>query len=257
MDDFERAARAKKGSPFLSTEQAAFYLGLSAAQDAGDARRPASARAFAATAATSATISMISTPGRERPARPRQCLIPCDRLCSLRAGPSPGASARPRRAAPRRRALRSRPDRRRSRSTLLWPPRAGVCSGTPAPAALSGSIAVSAAIALAAPATWSSPGRRPRRARLGAERHYLPAGVPLVKRVAAVARRPRLRGQARPCSSTAALAALRRARDRAGRPMPWWSGCEVLRAGDLFLLSSSCANAFDGRYFGVTRSRPS
>lgn len=29
MDDFERAAQAKKGSPFLSTEQAAFYLGLS------------------------------------------------------------------------------------------------------------------------------------------------------------------------------------------------------------------------------------
>jgi hypothetical protein len=29
-DDFARAARAKKGSPFLSTEQAAFYLGLSA-----------------------------------------------------------------------------------------------------------------------------------------------------------------------------------------------------------------------------------
>ncbi len=29
-DDVARAARAKKGSPFLSTEQAAFYLGLSA-----------------------------------------------------------------------------------------------------------------------------------------------------------------------------------------------------------------------------------
>lgn len=29
-DDIARAARAKKGSPFLSTEQAAFYLGLSA-----------------------------------------------------------------------------------------------------------------------------------------------------------------------------------------------------------------------------------
>jgi hypothetical protein len=28
-DDIVRAARAKKGSPFLSTEQAAFYLGLS------------------------------------------------------------------------------------------------------------------------------------------------------------------------------------------------------------------------------------
>lgn len=30
IDDVERAVRAKKGSPFLSTEQAAFYLGLSA-----------------------------------------------------------------------------------------------------------------------------------------------------------------------------------------------------------------------------------
>lgn len=29
-DDIARAARAKKGSPFLSTEQAAFYLGVSA-----------------------------------------------------------------------------------------------------------------------------------------------------------------------------------------------------------------------------------
>jgi len=29
-DDVARAAWAKKGSPFLSTEQAAFYLGLSA-----------------------------------------------------------------------------------------------------------------------------------------------------------------------------------------------------------------------------------
>lgn len=29
-DDIARAARAKKGSPFLSTEQAAFYLGFSA-----------------------------------------------------------------------------------------------------------------------------------------------------------------------------------------------------------------------------------
>jgi hypothetical protein len=28
-DEIGRAARAKKGSPFLSTEQAAFYLGLS------------------------------------------------------------------------------------------------------------------------------------------------------------------------------------------------------------------------------------
>lgn len=30
MDEFARAERAKKGSPFLNTEQAGFYLGLSA-----------------------------------------------------------------------------------------------------------------------------------------------------------------------------------------------------------------------------------
>jgi len=29
-DEIARAARARKGTPFLSTEQAAFYLGLSA-----------------------------------------------------------------------------------------------------------------------------------------------------------------------------------------------------------------------------------
>ena len=29
IDEITRAAQAKKGSPFLSTEQAAFYLGLS------------------------------------------------------------------------------------------------------------------------------------------------------------------------------------------------------------------------------------
>jgi hypothetical protein len=29
-DEIARAAKAKKGSPFLSTEQAGFYLGLSA-----------------------------------------------------------------------------------------------------------------------------------------------------------------------------------------------------------------------------------
>ena len=29
-DDYQRAQQAKKGSPFLNTEQAAFYLGLTA-----------------------------------------------------------------------------------------------------------------------------------------------------------------------------------------------------------------------------------
>lgn len=41
-DDIARAARAKKGSPFLSTEQAAFYLAQppKAAVDARGGHRP-------------------------------------------------------------------------------------------------------------------------------------------------------------------------------------------------------------------------
>lgn len=89
--------------------------------------------------------------------------------------------------------------------------------------------------------------------RLGAERHYLPSNVPLVKRVAAV-------GGDRVCAAGEAvfvngrLEALRRARDGAGRPMPWWTGCEDLRGGELFLLTPSVPDSFDGRYFGITRA---
>lgn len=95
---------------------------------------------------------------------------------------------------------------------------------------------------------WAPPGAR----RLAAIRNYLPAKVPLVKPVAAVS-------GSRICAGEGAifvngrLVAFRRARDPAGRPMPWWSGCERLGKGDFFLLSPD-ANAFDGRYFGVTRA---
>jgi conjugative transfer signal peptidase TraF len=90
--------------------------------------------------------------------------------------------------------------------------------------------------------------------RLAAARHYLPARVPLVKRVVAThgdrvcARQNRILVNGR-------LAALRRERDPSGRPMPWWSGCERLRQGELFLLTPDKPDAFDGRYFGVTRRR--
>lgn len=88
---------------------------------------------------------------------------------------------------------------------------------------------------------------------LGAERHYLPSNLPLVKRVAAV-------GGDQVCASGSAifvngrLQAQRRARDGGGRPMPWWIGCEQLRRGDLFLLNPGVPASFDGRYFGITRA---
>lgn len=88
--------------------------------------------------------------------------------------------------------------------------------------------------------------------RLGSSRRYLPFNVPLVKRVVAVAgdrvcaRRDRIYVNAR-------ITAVRRSRDPSGRPMPWWSGCRLLRPRELFLLTPGMPNAFDGRYFGVTR----
>lgn len=68
-----------------------------------------------------------------------------------------------------------------------------------------------------------------------ARRHYLPANVPLVKRVAA-----------EPGDTICALGqeifvngrwvAERLVHEGAGRPMPWWTGCVTLRNGAMFLL---------------------
>lgn len=86
---------------------------------------------------------------------------------------------------------------------------------------------------------------------LAAHRHYLPPGVPLVKKVAAVA------GQ-RICWTTGRvaidgrLAALRRRDDRAGRPLPWRHGCTMLLGDNVLLLATRSPDSFDGRYFGPT-----
>ncbi|WP_034161438.1 S26 family signal peptidase [Sphingomonas sp. ERG5] len=87
---------------------------------------------------------------------------------------------------------------------------------------------------------------------LAAERHYLPANVPLVKRVAAVAG-----GQI--CADGRAIlidgrpVATRRIADPHGRKLPWWDGCVYLRGRELFLLMDA-PDSFDGRYVGITES---
>jgi conjugative transfer signal peptidase TraF len=86
--------------------------------------------------------------------------------------------------------------------------------------------------------------------RLAAVRRYLPANVPLVKRVAA-------RPGDRICASGKRIlvngrpVAARLAADGHGRPMPWWRGCIRLGEDALFLLMDDPAS-FDGRYFGPT-----
>ena len=87
---------------------------------------------------------------------------------------------------------------------------------------------------------------------LAASRRYVPANVPLVKRVAAV-------GGDRVCafgtdiSINGNRAAARRSLDPAGRVMPRWTGCRRLSGGEYLLLMDNPLS-FDGRYFGVTDS---
>jgi type IV secretory pathway protease TraF len=64
--------------------------------------------------------------------------------------------------------------------------------------------------------------------RLLAERHYLPTGVPLIKRIAAV-RGQRVCRFAHGITIDGQYVGAARARDRLGRPLPVWAGCHVLR----------------------------
>lgn len=86
-------------------------------------------------------------------------------------------------------------------------------------------------------------------AALAAQRGYLPAHIPLLKRVGAVApqhvcivnRELRIDG--------VPVATLLPA-DRQGRPLSSWQQCRRLIDGELFLLSATNAASFDSRYFG-------
>lgn len=88
---------------------------------------------------------------------------------------------------------------------------------------------------------------------LAARRRYLPANVPLLKRVAAV-----------PDDFVCAIGerivvngspvAVRSVHDGEGRPMPWWKGCRELKSREYLLLMDATAS-FDGRYFGPVGAR--
>lgn len=135
-------------------------------------------------------------------------------------------------------------------ATLLWPPRPllvwNASSSSPTGLYLvqaPGRVAVDDMVI-----AWLPEDAR----RLGAERHYIPLNVPLVKRVAAIAG-DEVCAAGEAIFVNGRLEALRRSHDPSGRPMPWWTGCEILRDGELFLLTGGAGTAFDGRYFGITR----
>lgn len=84
---------------------------------------------------------------------------------------------------------------------------------------------------------------------LAARRGYLPADVPLLKRIGAIPpQHVCVRGggvniDSVPMADTLPV-------DRWGRPLPQWRQCRRLREGELFLLSTAHPASFDSRYYG-------
>lgn len=78
---------------------------------------------------------------------------------------------------------------------------------------------------------------------------FLPKGVPLLKHVMA------LPGQT-VCRDGDVVTVdhvevgVAHDRDHLNRPLPRWSGCRVLRSGELFLMNPTVPDSLDGRYFG-------
>lgn len=81
-----------------------------------------------------------------------------------------------------------------------------------------------------------------------AERGYLPLGVPLLKHVVAVAGQCVCRAGA-VVSIDGVPAATALGRDRRGRALPSWRGCEQLGPNQVFALNAT-PDSLDGRYFG-------
>ena len=78
---------------------------------------------------------------------------------------------------------------------------------------------------------------------------YLPRGVPLLKRIAAVGRQ-RICRTGRAVSVDGATIATALDKDRRGRLLPRWSGCLTLTRDQVLLLNRNVPDSLDGRYFG-------
>ena len=86
-------------------------------------------------------------------------------------------------------------------------------------------------------------------AALAAQRGYLPAHIPLLKRVGAVALQHVCIVDGQVSIDGMPMAAVLSA-DRLGRLLPSWPQCRPLVMGEVFLLSATNPASFDSRYFG-------
>jgi len=83
-----------------------------------------------------------------------------------------------------------------------------------------------------------------------ADGHYLPRGIPLLKRVLALPGQTVCREELRITIDKIEMG-LAREHDSRGRPLPIWQGCRVVADGEVFLMNWQWGDSFDGRYFGV------
>jgi conjugative transfer signal peptidase TraF len=81
------------------------------------------------------------------------------------------------------------------------------------------------------------------------QRRYLPKGVPLLKRVLALAGQIVCRNASTITVDGIAMGdALEH--DSRGRPLPVWQGCRRIASGEVFLMNRQSKASLDGRYFG-------
>jgi conjugative transfer signal peptidase TraF len=86
---------------------------------------------------------------------------------------------------------------------------------------------------------------------LAATRRYLPANVPLIKPVSAIAGTTVCRNAAQ-ITIAGVLSAEAKSFDAIHRPMPLWRGCRRIASDEIFLMNPAVGDSFDGRYFGPT-----
>lgn len=87
-----------------------------------------------------------------------------------------------------------------------------------------------------------------------AARGYLPHGVPLLKRAAALSGQTVCRNDLSIVVDGVALGRARKS-DGTGRPLPRWRGCRVVAPDEIFLMNWQSPDSFDSRYVGpVPRS---
>jgi len=80
--------------------------------------------------------------------------------------------------------------------------------------------------------------------------HYLPRGIPLLKRVLALPGQTVCRDHLAITVDKIELGEARE-HDSRGRRLPIWQGCRLIADGEVFLMNWQSADSLDGRYFGV------